>query len=388
MRKDILIPKELLQSEFAYVENETVLNKESASSSQDTPRTLIILDDKRWQNISIMLNKFPVKSYMEIHDAIQKMDDKKLNVDLIHLLSSFAPNSTEMEKLKPHVQDPPANLGNPEKFYLVLMKIPSIETRLILWEFKLSFKQKFTEIKEKEVQLSSACHELRNSDKFTSVLEIILYIGNFLNCNSSRGGAWGFKLDTLSRLAELKSKSNTETNMLCVLVEFIQNDYSELSDFYHDLKSVEKAKDIQQIASLLGDIQVLEERLISLTQFMDSPAADSGRFKEYMNPFIPKAQQSIKTLKDLYKTGCGDYNAIIEFFGETKGLPVGSFFEMIHRFLLAFENMKFKVSRKAALASRQNLGKVGLKMPSMMSQGTLDRVIAGLKSGQAFEEST
>jgi len=102
-----------------------------------------------------------------------------------------------------------------------------------------------------------------------------------------------------------------------------------------------------------------------------------------MKPFIPQARESVKQLQDAYKTACQDYNSILEFFGETKGLPIGTFFENIHRFILAFENTKFKISRKANMVCRQNLGKIGLKMPSSGS-GTLDKVIAGLKSGQAF----
>jgi len=311
------------------------------------------------------------------------MDDSKLNQDTLQLLIPFVPSTTEIEKLKCYKESQPPNLGLPEKFLLVLMDIPEVYTRLKLWLFKLTFHTQLFEIKQREDSLINACSELRNSDKFTYLLEIILYIGNFLNCHSSRGGAWGFKLDSLLRLSEIKSKSNPEKTMLYFLVEIIKNDYPEISDFYHDLKSIEKAKEIIQLSSLSSEIEILENHLKELELFFNSPASEYGLFKPIMQSFITEAQNHIKSLKDLHKKACIDYNFILQFFGESNGLPVGTFFGTIHRFLLAFETTKFKLSREAALTCRHNLGKLGLEMP--VSGGTLDRVIDGLKSGQAFD---
>jgi len=63
------------------------------------------------------------------------------------------------------------------------------------------------------------------------------------------------------------------------------------------------------------------------------------------------------------------------------------FFDTIRQFLFAFENIKFKISRKASIVSRKNLGKMGVKLPTSISNGTLDKVIADLTSGQAFDLS-
>jgi len=387
MSSNIKFPKSAFQSDFAFVEQESHPLKESSSAhgvAQDN-KTIIVLDQKRWQNLSILLNKFPIKDFNEIRIAISNMDDEKLNLELLQLLTPFSPLPSEIESLKPY-QDTP-NLGIPERFYIVLMEVPEVGTRLQLWQYKLNFKNKQHEIQEKMESLINACIEVRTSEKFTAVLEIILYMGNFMNCNSSKGGAWGFKLDTLTKLSEIKSKKNSELSLLHFLVEYLLEEYPELGDFYHDLKSVEKIKELQQITTLNAETLVLESHLLELGDFMAAPVSEYGQFRDYMEPFVPVARQQIDRLKSTYKKACQEYNTLIEFFGETKGLPVGSFFDTIRQFLFAFETMKFKISRKVADVARKNLGKMGVKLPTSISNGTLDRVIADLSSGQAFNIS-
>jgi hypothetical protein len=46
---------------------------------------------------------------------------------------------------------------------------------------------------------------LLNNYRFHYVLEVSLAVGNYLNGSSVKGGAWGFRLDSLERLEEVKS---------------------------------------------------------------------------------------------------------------------------------------------------------------------------------------
>ena len=44
-------------------------------------------------------------------------------------------------------------------------------------------------------------------------MKLILAIGNYLNGESARGGAWGFKINLLSKLSQTKTADGTKTLM-------------------------------------------------------------------------------------------------------------------------------------------------------------------------------
>ena len=46
----------------------------------------------------------------------------------------------------------------------------------------------------------AATKKLKSSHKFKKVLEVILGIGNYLNAQNNRGGAYGFSLQSLRKV--------------------------------------------------------------------------------------------------------------------------------------------------------------------------------------------
>jgi len=56
-----------------------------------------------------------------------------------------------------------------------------------------------------------ATKEVRNSAALRSVIQFTLALGNYMNGTSNKGGAWGFKLDALSKLTNTKTTDNKKT---------------------------------------------------------------------------------------------------------------------------------------------------------------------------------
>ena len=52
-----------------------------------------------------------------------------------------------------------------------------------------------------------ASKEIQNSKKLRKVLELILAFGNYMN-KGQRGNAYGFKLQSLSKMADTRSSAN------------------------------------------------------------------------------------------------------------------------------------------------------------------------------------
>ena len=69
-------------------------------------------------------------------------------------------------------------------------------------------------------KLSNAFESLKQNYRFHHVLEVSLAISNFLNgSNSIKGGAWGFKLDSIERMEEVKSSDSQMNAAFCVIQE-------------------------------------------------------------------------------------------------------------------------------------------------------------------------
>lgn len=56
--------------------------------------------------------------------------------------------------------------------------------------------------------LISGFNSLRNNERLHHLLEIALAVGNYLNGTSFKGGAWGFRIDSIERMEEVQSIDN------------------------------------------------------------------------------------------------------------------------------------------------------------------------------------
>ena len=56
-------------------------------------------------------------------------------------------------------------------------------------------------------------NQIRNDQSLKVIIEYTLGIGNYLNGQSARGGAYGFKFDTIEKISEVKSQ-DSKVNLL------------------------------------------------------------------------------------------------------------------------------------------------------------------------------
>ena len=70
------------------------------------------------------------------------------------------------------------------------------------------------------------------------MIEIVLAMGNYLNGTGAKGGAHGFKLEFLTKLADTKTADNKST-LLHYLVSYIEKRNKDLLGFPQDLSNVE-----------------------------------------------------------------------------------------------------------------------------------------------------
>ncbi|GAA0167748.1 hypothetical protein LIER_43797 [Lithospermum erythrorhizon] len=140
------------------------------------------------------------------------MDESRLDADQVENVIKFCPTKEEMDLLKNYTGDR-EKLGKCEQFFLELMKVPRVESKLQVFLFKIQFSAQVTDFKKSLNTVNCACEEVRNSSKLKEIMKKILFLGNTLNQGTARGSAVGFKLDSLLKLGDTRATNGKMTLM-------------------------------------------------------------------------------------------------------------------------------------------------------------------------------
>lgn len=82
-----------------------------------------------------------------------------------------------------------------------ISSVPRLRSRLNAILFKLQFNEQVENIKPEIVAVTAACEEVRKSESFSSLLAIILLMGNYMNAGSMNAGAFGFNISFLCKVS-------------------------------------------------------------------------------------------------------------------------------------------------------------------------------------------
>ena len=109
-----------------------------------------------------------------------------------------------------------------------LSKITHYEQRLRTLHYKKKFNIWYSELKPKIMAVLEASKEVQRSKRLRKMLEIILAFGNYMN-RGQRGNAVGFKLSSLTRIADTKSSCTKNMTLLHYIVDTCEKKVSFFS---------------------------------------------------------------------------------------------------------------------------------------------------------------
>ncbi|KAE8652515.1 formin-like protein 20 isoform X2 [Cucumis sativus] len=229
-----------------------------------------LIDLRRANNTEIMLTKvrMPLSDMMA---AVLSMDESVLDVDQVENLIKFCPTKEEMELLKGYSGDKD-KLGKCEQYFLEMMQVPRVESKLRVFSFKIHFSSQIVEFKKSLNTVNSVCQEVKSSRKLKEILKKILCLGNMLNQGTARGSAIGFRLDSLSKLTDTRA-SNNKLTLMHYLCKVLASKSPSLLDFHLDLGSLEAASKIQ-LKSLAEEMQAITKGLEKVKQELIASKSD------------------------------------------------------------------------------------------------------------------
>ncbi|RMX65125.1 hypothetical protein DD238_005573 [Peronospora effusa] len=301
------------------------------------PKEVLLFDPKRQQNVAIAIARFKMSS-KDIKEAIYALDGQKLGSEVVNVLISISPTLEEIDMLKNYDGDTKL-LGNVEKFFLDLLTIPRYTQRIKCFRYKLQFENRILETQAQMDTLVAATDQVTESDKFRRVLEHILAIGNYLNGGTPRGGAYGFKLDTLMKLHTLKSVDPRIT-LMHFLLHQLEEKTPDVITFAGEVPHIVEAKRLS-LDQLRADLSSYNAELAMLKGQVRASKNDhieGDKFYEVMTPFAKDAEEVLEELGRDFTGLKTSYEELVSSFGEDpRKLGPMEFFTILYEFVTEFK---------------------------------------------------
>lgn len=304
-----------------------------------------IVEPKKAQNASIILGSMRLRNE-EICKAILRLNDDTLKQEQIKSLRDICPSGDEISQIQDYVNQGNSEeiLGTTERYFISIAKIPRLEQRLSCWMFKNQFPNQFITISPDIETVKLAIQELMSSEKFLKFCQIVLQMGNFLN--SGKKGIFGFQINSLLKLKELKA-TGTKITLLGYLIQFCDTKYPGILDFKKDLLHVPGSSRVNlqqsktEIIELKKGIQMIEKE-VELSE-----PSNQDSFRSVMGSFLHDASDKL----DLLEKGITDIEKsqkdLSIFYGEDE-----SKFQL-SQFLSQIDEVKNEMERKKELEEKK-----------------------------------
>ncbi|KAL5197242.1 hypothetical protein ABZP36_000754 [Zizania latifolia] len=350
------------------------LNSSGAGSSDQSARRegtgkqeSRLLDPKRLQNVAIMLKALNVTAD-EVIAALVHGNSEDLGSEFYETLAKMAPTKEEELKLKGYSGDL-SKIDPAERFLKGVFGVPFAFKRVEAMLYKANFDTEVNYLRKSFETLEAACAELRSSKLFLKLLDAVLKTGNRMNDGTNRGEARAFKLDTLLKLADIKSTDGKTTLLHFVVKEIIRSeginsDQSNeqfkkdglklLAALSSELPSVKRAATLE-MDTLSGNSSRLQADLekVKLVLQLKGTCSDQGSaegFFEAMDAFLRRAEVEIRGMETAEKNVSRHVKETTEYFhgdaatGEEPRRPL-RIFAVVDEFLLALDRACRDVGR-------------------------------------------
>ncbi|XP_070640075.1 protein diaphanous homolog 2 isoform X3 [Bos indicus] len=385
--------------------NAEALEEKKTIPTKKKVKELRILDPKTAQNLSIFLGSYRMP-YEEIKNVILEVNESMLSEPLIQNLVKHLPEQkvlNELAELKNEYDD----LCEPEQFGVVMSSVKMLRPRLNSILFKLTFEEHVNNIKPSIIAVTLACEELKKSESFNRLLELVLLVGNYMNSGSRNAQSLGFKINFLCKIRDTKS-SDQKTTLLHFLAEICEENYQDILKFTDELEHVESASKVSaQI--LKSNLAAMEQQIVRLERDIKQfPKTENqhDKFVEKMTSFTKSARDQYEKLLTMHNNMVKLYENLGEYFiFDSKTVSIEEFFGDLSNFRTLFleavkENNKRKEleekTRRAKLAKekaeqekleRQKKKKQLIDINKEGDEtGVMDNLLEALQSGAAFRD--
>ncbi|XP_052010681.1 protein diaphanous homolog 2 isoform X2 [Xyrauchen texanus] len=368
-------------------------------------KELRILDAKTAQNLSIFLGSFRLP-YEEIRNIVLEVDEERLSEALIQNLIKNLPEQKELSNLA-ELKNEYEELCESEQFGIVMSSVKMLRPRLNGILFKLTFEEQVNNIRPDIMNVTFACEEVKKSEGFCMLLELVLLIGNYMNAGSRNAQTFGFNVSFLCKLRDTKSTDQNMT-LLHFLAEKCEEKYPEILKFPDELQHVESASKVtaQILKASLDTMERHIQRLENDIQNFPKTDDKQDKFVDKMSGFSKHSREQYEKLSTMHKNMQKLYESLGSYFAfDPHTVSIEDFFGDLANFRSLFmdavrENHKkremeekikrAKLAKEKAEREKQERQQKKKQLIDMNKEGdetgVMDSLMEALQSGAAFRD--
>jgi len=243
------------------------------------------------------------------------------------------------------------------------------------------------------VMVTRCLMEVQKSKKFIRLLEVVLKIGNVLNGGSPKGGAYGFKIESLTKLVDVRTNNPEIPTLLHYLASKAESEFPDLLEISAEMPSLPDACK-ESLQQLQQDLAALKKGVDIVVNTVKTTTDATGSFLEKMKPFAERAARGITTLEGKHAKCEACAKEVIAFFSEPAGTPPESFLANVFNVVQAINHAVDDLQKRRAAAqkakeaeekrSKLRKEKAAGSGAGGEPKGALDRVIGQMQTGDAF----
>lgn len=132
----------------------------------------------------------------------------EMSMNMIEGLIQCLPPPDQLKRLCILKETANHQLSDAEEFVATIGKIQELVPRLHIFRFKHNFASIVEYLEPNIIAATLACKEIKESEKFAKVLEMILTIGNYMNSGSTCAPAFGFEISFITKICDIKDSGN------------------------------------------------------------------------------------------------------------------------------------------------------------------------------------
>ncbi|XP_026739587.1 protein diaphanous isoform X3 [Trichoplusia ni] len=366
-------------------------------------KDLKVLDSKVAQNLSILLGgSLKHMSYEHIRTCVLRCDTTVLTANVLDLLIQYLPPADQLKKLS-ELKVNSEELTEAELFAATVADIKRLTPRLRSLAFREHYAEVISEVKPDIVSGTAACEEVKSSEKFAKILELLLLLGNYMNSGSNNAGAYGFEISFLTKLTATKDLENKQT-LLHYLVETIENKFPDVLTFAEEMPHIDRAARVS-MENLQKALKKMENDIKSLEMDLNNsrvPQCPDDLFNESMSSFAVEAREQCDLLHSMFRKMEALYTELAEYYVfDPQKYTLEEFFSDLKTFKDSFVSAYQEVSaaREAlARAARARSARAAAERERrdrthrykqlldihQAQDGVMDSLMEALQSGSAF----
>jgi len=349
------------------------------------PELLSLMDANRNRNASIVLRKITLTE-QQIVAAITSLDHRSLGTEYIDLLHNILPNEQEVKAFNNYESDgkPLAALSPTDQFLIQLNHIERLQQKLSIMNYIANFSENITHLKPQLNSLLTASLSLRNSKKIRKILEIVLAFGNYMNSNK-RGGAYGFKLETLDVLSEAKS-TDKKITVLHYVASTVTDSFPDLVNFAVELDFMEKASlvSMENLQTDVSDLQkgmnLVKKEFQARTKGKQQDPNTMTYATKVLKEFLDSTGGDLEQVQKDYEAAKEGFVRAVEYYGaDSKLTSPQSLFGIVARFSNSFKKAIADNEQRQKLQMQQQT-QVAKETQAKKSQNAQAAMMSELKS--------